>query len=138
MAQYVIRNIILILFLQLISGNIEMVKGSTCSLRNGECKTDCAERCKQMHEGYDGKCDRTFYPPLCTCYYDCPSPSSPPKLPLADRCHQNNGQCNHEGCGDDCCNANCKDKFAGATNVVGTCQDIIGTPYRLCLCEYDC
>lgn len=110
---------------------MEMVKTDSmlCEIGLGKCvsESNCEARCAQLYGPGTGKCDLT--PPICTCYYNCAPP--PPPAPAAPRCNANDGLC--DSCGDDCCTVRCKDKFTDKKNVVGSCQDIVGTPERLCL-----
>ncbi|XP_056691571.1 defensin-like protein 182 [Spinacia oleracea] len=115
-----------------------MVKADAiCQKGLGECKNDCDARCTQLYGPGTGKCDYTLKPPLCTCYYKCGPPSGPPLPPVA-KCHENDGECSLQSCNDDCCTTRCKAKLPGKLEVVGSCQQIIGTPQRLCLCDFDC
>lgn len=107
------------------TGPIE-VEGNACSQPLGTCSSigQCDARCKAQHSGGQGSCDLN----LCTCYYNCGSPSpNPPK-----KCNAGLGLCSAR-CNEACCNSNCAAKY---NQGVGIC-DTVGTS-NLCTCEYVC
>ncbi|KAK2632150.1 hypothetical protein EUGRSUZ_L01934 [Eucalyptus grandis] len=67
------------------------------------------QKCSTSHgPGSQGSCDQSTSPPLCTCYYNCPSPPQPPPSPkMCNRCE---GLCNNV-CTDQCCSDRCAAKF---------------------------
>ncbi|KAK9758131.1 hypothetical protein RND81_01G209400 [Saponaria officinalis] len=93
----------------------------------GDCG-QCDQKCKAKHPGGEGECNNG----QCVCTFACDVHEFPPPEPKT--CTSNDGACSLS-CGDDCCTAMCKTKWSTAT---GECQQIIGTPNRLCLCSWQC
>ncbi|XP_039165513.1 defensin-like protein 182 [Eucalyptus grandis] len=110
---------------------IEMPKVEAyCSEGIGLCGkgNECEEKCQARHgPGSQGSCDYIIKPPLCTCYYDCPTPPPLPKL-----CNGGGGLCSYS-CEDQCCSDRCATKFSQGR---GYCDDSAG-PW-LCQCQYPC
>ncbi|KAF7838008.1 defensin-like protein 183 [Senna tora] len=97
---------------------IERVEGNACSEAMGQCGPagDCDQRCKAQHPGGEGSCDLN----LCTCYYSCGPPPSPPGPER--KCSGAAGLCTIE-CGSECCNSECARKY---NEGIGFCQLTVG------------
>ncbi|KAL3745873.1 hypothetical protein ACJRO7_014900 [Eucalyptus globulus] len=101
-----------------------------CSEGIGLCGkgNECEQKCQARHgPGSQGSCDYIIKPPLCTCYYDCPTPPPLPKL-----CNGGGGLCSYS-CEDQCCSDRCATMFSQGR---GYCDDSAG-PW-LCQCQYPC
>ncbi|KAK3437571.1 hypothetical protein EUGRSUZ_C02229 [Eucalyptus grandis] len=91
---------------------------------------ECEQKCQARHgPGSQGSCDYIIKPPLCNCYYDCPTPPPLPKL-----CNGGGGLCSYS-CEDQCCSDRCATKFSQGRGR-GYCDDSAG-PW-LCQSQYPC
>ncbi|KAF7838007.1 defensin-like protein 183 [Senna tora] len=141
---------------------IERVEGNACSEAMGQCGPagDCDKRCKAQYPGGEGSCDLN----LCTCYYSCGPPPSPPGPER--KCTGSAGFCTAQ-CGSECCNSECARKYNevgmnmiaevvegdsctkafGECGPTGDCDERCRIQYQngqgsctlgLCICYYNC
>ncbi|XP_010438224.1 PREDICTED: defensin-like protein 182 [Camelina sativa] len=111
---------------------VDQARAKTCIDGLGTCE-NCDERCKAKHgPSSESNCGiSTEVPlPLCTCYYQCGSSSSPPPSPK--KCNGGVGICSQR-CPEKCCDMNCAQKYNGGHGFCNT----LGT-FSLCQCEYPC
>lgn len=112
---------------------MNQTRATICVDGLGTCE-NCDQKCKAKHgPSSESSCDRSIGVPLCTCYYECPSPPPSPPSPTPPKtCFGGTGACSQR-CPEKCCDMNCAQKYRGGH---GYC-DTLGT-ISLCQCEYPC